>query len=255
MILSKNKINLYSRLGSRKLREKTGLFLAEGSKCVEDTISHFEVEALILLEGSTFDANRYDIAPYYVDSNDMRRISQLQTLPDVIGVYRIPDISGIDESRLSKSLTLLLDGIQDPGNLGTILRIASWFGIEQVVLGKGCADPYNPKAVQSSMGAVGMVRTVQADLIELVDAHPDIPLCGTLLEGSDIYTTPLPSPAMIAMGNEGNGLSDEVRRRVTLPLHIPSFADGAHAESLNVAAATAVTVSEFRRRQSNTTPN
>ncbi|MDE6340998.1 MAG: RNA methyltransferase, partial [Muribaculaceae bacterium] len=234
---------------------KIGLFIAEGTKCLEDTFVHFDVEALIMLDGSAFDAGRYSITPHIADSSDMRRISQFQTLPDVIGVYRIPEPQPIDEAMLSTSLTLLLDGIQDPGNLGTILRIASWFGIGQVVLGKGCADPYNPKAVQSSMGAVGMVRTVQADLIELAEAHPDIPLCGTLLEGSDIYTTPLPSPAMIAMGNEGNGLSEQLRRRVTLPLHIPSFANTPHAESLNVAAATAVTVSEFRRRQYYPIPN
>ncbi len=229
--------------------------MTEGSKCVADTTTHLDVEALIMLSGSSFDADRYHLTPSIVDSADMRRISQFQTLPDVIGVYRIPESRPIDETLLSTSLTLLLDGIQDPGNLGTILRIASWFGIGQVVLGKGCADPYNPKAVQSSMGAVGMVRIVQADLVELVDRYPDIPLCGTLLEGSDIYTTPLPTPAMIAMGNEGNGLSEELRRRVTLPLHIPSFASAPHAESLNVAAATAVTVSEFRRRQYYPLPN
>lgn len=253
MNLSKTKFNLYSRLSNRKQREKQGLFIAEGVKCVEDTLPFFEVEAIIVLESFSIQT----ISPklvnclskmFAVGEAEMRQISQLQTLPEIIAIYKIPESATIDETSIISSLTLLLDGIQDPGNIGTIIRIASWFGIGQVILGKGCADPYNPKAVQSSMGAIGMVRIVEANLLEVIDSHPDIPLCGTLLEGDDIYSAVLPRTAMIAMGNEGNGLSKEVRSRVNLPLLIPSFAEGPHAESLNVAAATAVTVSEFRRR-------
>lgn len=249
MILSKTKLSLYSRLGSRKQREKLGLFIAEGSKCVADTIASFQCEAVIALEGSSFNPDTYCTSPYIVGDAEMRQLSQLQTLPDVIAVYRMPTETELDEKELTSSLTLLLDAVQDPGNLGTILRIASWFGINQVVLGKGCADPFNPKAVQASMGAVGMVRIVEADLPAIIDSHPGIPVCGTLLDGEDIYKATLPLPAMIAMGNEGNGLSEEVRKRVTLPLLIPSFATGLHAESLNVAAATAITISEFRRQE------
>lgn len=250
MELSKNKINLYSRLGSRKQREKLGLFLAEGEKCVSDTLPFFETEAIIIMsdaEKGGMDA--YAGLPVFTASeSDMRKISQLQSLPDVIAVYRMPAAKPLNESGLSQSISLLLDAVQDPGNLGTILRTASWFGIRQVILGTGCADPYNPKAVQSSMGAVGMIDFVQANLEEVIDNHPDIPVCGTLLDGRNIYDAPLSSPAFIVMGNEGNGLSAELRRRVTMPLLIPSYAEGPHAESLNVAAATAITLAEFMRK-------
>lgn len=249
MHLSKTKLNLYSRLGSRKQREKLGLFLAEGEKCVADTIGHFTPDAIIASEPwAERHLGELHVPVLTAGESEMRQISQFQTLPEVIAVYRIPKQPDIDEKMLSESLTLLLDAVQDPGNLGTILRIASWFGIRQVVLGDGCADPYNPKAVQSSMGAVGMIGIIQKNLVSLIDSHPEIPVCGTLLDGKDIYTAKLTLPAFVVMGNEGNGLSDEIRERVNLPLLIPSFAAGPHAESLNVAAATAVTVSEFMRQ-------
>ena len=249
MNLSKTKLNLYSRLGSRKQREKLGLFLAEGEKCVADTISFFSVDAIIVLESDKEALEKYSSYPVFsVSEADMRRISQLQTLPDVIAVYHLPEQGSQSNIIINDSLTLLLDAVQDPGNLGTILRIASWFGIGRVVLGTGCADPYNPKAVQSSMGAIGMVEILQSDLVSVIEGNPEIPVCGTLLDGENIYNAKLPDKAFIVMGNEGNGLSDAVREKVNLPLLIPSFAGGPHAESLNVAAATAVTVSEFRRQ-------
>lgn len=249
MELSKNKLGIYSRLGSRKQREKTGLFLAEGEKCVADTLDFFTTEAIIVLESTDIDCRRYEgLRLFTVNEADMRKISQLQTLPGVVAVYKIPHPSPLDTSILNSSLTLMLDAVQDPGNLGTILRISSWFGIQQVVLGSGCADPYNPKAVQSSMGAIGMVRIIQEDLTKIISSNPDIPVCGTLLDGENIYEATLPLPAFVVMGNEGNGLSETLRKKVNMPLLIPSFSIAPHAESLNVAAATAITVSEFMRR-------
>ena len=249
MNLSKTKLNLYCRLSSRKQREKLGLFIAEGEKCVADTIRFFTPEAVIVAEGNLQAYERYrDFPVYTVPESDMRKLSQFQSLPDVVAVYRLPSPQEFSNKEYSTGLTLMLDGVQDPGNLGTILRIASWFGVARVVIGPGCADPYNPKAVQSSMGAVGMVRFTQTDIIPIIESNPEIHVCGTLLDGTDIYTTPLRLPAFVAMGNEGNGLSDTVREKVDTPLLIPSFASGPHAESLNVAAATAITVSEFMRR-------
>lgn len=252
MKLSKTKLNLYSRLSSRKQREKLGLFIAEGEKCVSDTLQFFSPEAVLMLESANIDIESYKKYPLYtVTDSEMREMSQFQSLPDIMVIFRMPgdnDINDIKEENFSEGLTLMLDAVQDPGNLGTILRIASWFGVERVVLGAGCADPYNPKAIQSSMGAIGMVRIFQSDLINIMESNSEIPVCGTLLDGSDIYTAPLSLPAFVVMGNEGNGLSEEIRKRVNLPLLIPSFASGPHAESLNVAAATAITVSEFMRR-------
>lgn len=249
MNLSKTKIGVYSGLSGRKQRLKAGLFTAEGAKCVEDTIDHFQVEAIVAvpewIESNSFAS---DMPVYMADKSVMRQISQLQTLPEVIAVYRMPELKSPDTRLLESELTLLLDAVQDPGNLGTILRTASWFGVRQVVLGIGCVDPYNPKTVQSSMGAIGMIRLAQADIVNLVRRHSDIPLYGTLLDGKNIYEAELKIPAFVAMGNEGNGLSEDLRRLVDRPILIPSFASGAHAESLNVAAATAITLSEFRRR-------
>ena len=249
MNLSKTKLNVYSRLSSRKQREKLGLFIAEGEKCVADTLPYFTAEAIIVLENEGVHSEIYkDVPLYTVTEAEMRVLSQFQSLPTVIAVYRLPSCHDDDETDYGKGLTLMLDAIQDPGNLGTILRIASWFGVARVVLGNGCADPFNPKAVQSSMGAVGMVRMVQAELEDIIDANPQIPVCGTLLDGTDIYATTLCLPAFVVMGNEGNGLSIGIRKKVNIPLLIPCFANGSHAESLNVAAATAITISEFMRR-------
>ena len=224
-------------------------FIAEGEKCVSDTIHFFTPEAIIIVDGDIDAYERYRAFPVFtVSDQEMRKLSQFQSLPDVVAVYRLPKPRAFNTSDYAYGLTLMLDAVQDPGNLGTILRIASWFGVARVVIGSGSADPFNPKAVQSSMGAIGMVSFCQTDLISILDANPGIPVCGTLLEGTDIYTTKLELPAFVVMGNEGNGLCDAVRNKVNLPLHIPSFAKGPHAESLNVAAATAITMSEFMRR-------
>ncbi len=236
-------------MNSRKQREKLGLFIAEGEKCVADTIGMFSPEAVIVLEGNDDLAHKYKDYPLsMVTEQDMRKLSQFQSLPDVVAVYLLPSQIESIEENFTSGLTLMLDAVQDPGNLGTILRIASWFGVARVVLGSGCADPYNPKAVQSSMGAIGMVKIIQGNLLSIIRDNPKIPVCGTLLDGTDIYTTPLSLPAFVVMGNEGNGLSEDIRKVVNLPLMIPSFASGPHAESLNVAAATAITISEFMRR-------
>lgn len=249
MHISKSKISIYSRLDSRKQRQKSGLFVAEGSKCVADTIGHFDIEAVVAMPewiASHPEMGKFPILE--ANEAEMKQISQLQTVPEVIAIYRQPELSAPDSELIISGLTLLLDSIQDPGNLGTIIRTASWFGVGQVVLGVGCVDPYNQKTVMSSMGSIGMVRICQSDIPALIDANPEIPVYGTLLDGDNIYDVDLKIPAMVAMGNEGNGLSESVRSRVTSPLLIPSFANGPHAESLNVAAATAVTLSEFRRR-------
>lgn len=249
MNISKTKLNLYSRLNSRKQREKLGLFIAEGEKCVADTIRFFSTEAMVVTENAVDVAERYKEFPVFtVSEAEMKKLSQFQSLPDVIAIYRLPEQVEFSSEEYACGLTLMLDGVQDPGNLGTILRIASWFGVARVVIGSGCADPFNPKAVQSSMGAVGMVRFCQTDLIPIIEKNPAVPVCGTLLDGTDIYTATLRLPAFVVMGNEGNGLSEKMRQKVNMPLFIPSFADGPHAESLNVAAATAITVSEFMRR-------
>ena len=149
----------------------------------------------------------------------------------------------------AKTLSLLLDNIQDPGNLGTIIRIADWFGIDTIYCSLGTVDAWNPKVVQATMGSIARVHIIYVDPLELLDALPaDYPVYGTLLDGQNIYTQQLTDHGLIVMGNEGNGISDAVRARVNRRLLIPDFHEGDTADSLNVAIATAITCSEFRRR-------
>ena len=146
-------------------------------------------------------------------------------------------------------LTIMLDGVQDPGNLGTIIRIADWFGIDSIICSPDTADAYNPKVVQATMGSLGRVSVTYSPLVPLLSSLPaEMPIYGTLLDGKDIYQKELTRHGVIIMGNEGNGISEEVRAMVTHPLLIPRFRQGESAESLNVAVATAITCSEFCRR-------
>jgi len=147
-------------------------------------------------------------------------------------------------------LCLALDEVQDPGNLGTIIRIADWFGIEHIFCSQGTADVYNPKVVQATMGALARVHVHYVNLSELIDSLPDIPVYGTFLDGTNIYEQELSQTGIIVMGNEGNGISPEVRKVINRRLYIPNYpANRPTSESLNVAVATAITCAEFRRRK------
>ena len=150
-----------------------------------------------------------------------------------------------------QALALALDGVQDPGNLGTIIRIADWFGISTLICSDDTVDAWNPKVVQATMGSLSRVNIIYTSLPALLDRLPgDYPVYGTFLDGKNIYAEPLTPGGLIIMGNEGNGISDEVRQRVNRRLLIPDFHQGETADSLNVAIATAITCSEFRRRGS-----
>ncbi len=245
-MISKRKLEIYSSLASAKMRRKHGLFIVEGSKSVADTCDAFEVEAILRAEGSTFQpavrCEMYDLTP-----QEMKKISNLMTPPEVIGVYRIPEKDGESVPAPDvDGLYVMLDGIQDPGNLGTIIRTCHWFGIRRIYASNDTVDIYNPKTVQATMGSLGKVEICYCDLPSLVDSNREIPLYGLLLEGKDIFKEKLGRRGFIAMGNEGNGLSDGIRERVTNPLTIPPH-DSDHGESLNVAIATAIAVSCFAR--------
>ena len=153
-------------------------------------------------------------------------------------------------------LSLALDGIQDPGNLGTIIRMADWFGIDHIICSEDTVDAWNPKVIQATMGSIARVRIIYQDLNELIDSlPPDFPVYGTLLDGNDLYAEKLTPHGLIVMGNEGNGISEEIRKKINRRLLIPHFPeDRATADSLNVAIATAITCAEFRRQQRQSTP-
>ena len=253
--LSKTKSALYARLGNAKVRRKEGLFLAAGAKCVADTREAFVAEAVVgtpewletnsALFGHGAGLWNPEIARV-ASPSEISRISGMNSSPEVFAIYRIPEESADDPIVPEGELALMLDGVQDPGNFGSILRTADWFGITRVFASRQSADLYNPKVIQATMGAVSRVKVIYADLPEIVSANPGLPVYGTLLDGTDLYKTDLKSNALIVMGNEGRGLTPQMRRLVTHPVLIPPYNPVSHGESLNVAAATAITLAAFR---------
>ena len=241
-MISKNQIKYIRQLELKKFRKREKCFVAEGPKVVGDLMRQYQPKAVF----ATNEWNHGD--KILVTDEELRRISFLQTPQQVLALFPIPEPpSSILHS--TSVLALALDGVQDPGNLGTIIRIADWFGIDTIYCSEDTADAYNPKVVQATMGSLAHVHILYTDLNQLFNTLPkDYPIYGTLLDGSDIYQQPLSKHGIIVMGNEGNGISHAVRQRVTRRLLIPNYHQGDCAESLNVAIATAITCSEFRRR-------
>lgn len=253
MELTKAQRKRFASLSTNKGRRELGLFMAEGTKCVLETAGAFEVDTIMATAGwLTLHADALpDGAPVTEARRaDLIEISSLTTPADVIAVYRIPAnrFSAPNPSELS----LALDRIQDPGNMGTIIRIASWMGISDIYCSGDTVDIFNPKVVQATMGAIARVSVHYVDLPALLaDATAcGVAVYGTFLDGKDIYTTELSDGGIIVMGNEGSGISEAVGQQVDHRLFIPSYPPGVTAiESLNVSVATAITVAEFRRRQ------
>lgn len=251
MQLTNNDRKIYADLDRARTRRETGLFMAEGTKCVLDTLHHFSVHCLCATadwldrHGHSLPAH---IAPVTVKHADLQRMSHLSTPPQVVAIYNIPQIS-INDDTIDDGLTLLLDCVQDPGNLGTIIRIADWYGIRQIICSPDTVDVWSPKVVQSTMGAIARVKCIYTPLPDFIKSHPGLPVYGTFLDGDNIYSEALPVKAMIVMGNEGHGISPEVGACVSRRILIPSYPPGeATSESLNVGMATAITLSEFRRQ-------
>ena len=251
--ISKSRLGRFALLKNKKHRLSEGLFIVEGEKCVSDLAGSFEPVALVAAKdwfGSTRSDYVAQLFPevYAATARDMERLSSLSTPPPVLSVMRMPGHS-IAAAPPADRLSLALDGIRDPGNLGTIIRTADWFGIRTIYASTDTADVFNSKTIQSTMGSLGRIEVVYTRLPELFAANPSLPVYGTLLDGEDIYEADLSRNGFIVMGNEGTGLSDEVRRCVDHRLLVPCFAKGnEHAESLNVAIATGIILSEFMRR-------
>ncbi len=251
MELTNNLRKLVSSLDERKHRKSNGLFKVEGTKCVGDTLESFSVFAIFAtsrwIDTHQDTAHRYREYMCQVSERDLERMSSLKTPQGVIAVYEVP-VYDIREVRFSGRLTMALDGVQDPGNLGTIIRTADWFGITDILCSEHTADIWNPKVVQATMGAISRVRLHYGNLLDMLK-DCKVKVYGTFLEGQNIYGADLESEGVIVMGNEGNGICDAIREVVTDKLYVPSFGTaGKSSESLNVAVATAITMSEFRRR-------
>lgn len=248
--LSKTRLALYRSLKNAKMRGRRRLFTAEGVKCVSDMMRGFEAEAIVVAEGCGPETHAWLAAMdpervYTVSEKEMGELTAFMTPSPVLGVFKMPMPPTPEAPLHCGTLYLALDGVRDPGNFGSILRTADWFGIHTVFASRDCADFYNPKCLQAAMGSAAGVKVIYTDLDELADANPGLPVIGTLLEGEDIYQAALPAGGLLVMGNEGKGLSEEVRRRVTVPLLIPPY-DSRHGESLNVGAATASVLTLMR---------
>ena len=254
-MLTKTKIQLIRSLEQKKFRTQQGLFVAEGDKTVREILdSPLTVEYLLAKPAwlEQLPAHLLHQASHVIEINDMElsKISFLKTPNQAMALVQIPDYQ-LDLSRLTEGLSLYLDEVQDPGNLGAIIRLADWLGIRHVLCGRGCADPFNPKTVQSTMGAIIRVKTYQTDesFFQLLKTRrPDFPVYGTFLIGENLYSTSLSPHAVIVMGNESKGISDGVAQYVNHRLLIPSYPPGEPtSESLNVATAAAIVCAEFRR--------
>lgn len=250
--LSKTRQYLYRGLGSAKMRRRRGLFVVEGGKCITDILRRFEIEALLVREGEEINAGsligKSDGRTFLVSAKEMAELSEFATPSGVMGIFRLPADEEPDMKLSPDRLYLALDGIRDPGNFGSIVRTADWFGIHTIYASHDCADFFNPKVIQASMGSASNVKVAYTDLLTLVDANTDMPVVGTLLDGENIYRADLPQGAIIVMGNEGKGISEPMRERISQGLLLPPF-DTLHGESLNVGAATAAVLALFRQRK------
>ena len=257
---SKRVQKIIRSLQQKKQRELQAAFLAEGPKVVGDLLAEgyrarmlvategfIEANADNLLKASSVTQQHPEIV--VVSEDELASLSLLKHPQQVMAVFDMPQADATTERQYDGStLALALDGVQDPGNLGTIIRIADWFGIRQLFCSPDTADCYNPKVVQATMGSLAHVHIIYCDLLELF-AHCQCPVYGTLLDGKNIYEQSLSADGIIVMGNEGNGISEAVRQHITHRLLIPNYHTGDHtAESLNVAIATAITCAEFKRR-------
>lgn len=253
MALSKNKIKYIHSLELKKNRKTEKAFLAEGHKLVGDLLGHFHCRLLAATDKWFINNKELQLndvgETLIVNEEELSRASLLKTPQQVLAVFDQPEYP-TDPSVIGHSLCLALDDIQDPGNLGTIIRLADWFGIEDVFCSPQTADIYNPKAMQATMGGIAHVRIHYIPLSDLIrNLETDIPVYGTFLDGENMYGEKLSKNGLIVMGNEGNGISPEVGSLINRRLYIPNYPTGREtSESLNVAIATAVVCAEFRRQ-------
>ncbi|MBQ7349953.1 MAG: RNA methyltransferase [Bacteroides sp.] len=248
-MLSKNKIKYIHSLELKKNRKEEQAFVAEGHKLVGDLLGHFPCRLLVATR-AWLDRNPDVEAMEIIEVNqeELTRASLLKTPQEVLAVFEQPEYS-IQPEVVERSLCLALDDVQDPGNLGTIIRLADWFGIEHIFCSLGTVDVYNPKTVQATMGALARVKLHYVDLPSIIASMPSVPIYGTFLDGNNIYAETLSANGLIIMGNEGKGVSPEVAKLVNKRLYVPNYpSERVTSESLNVAVATAVVCAEFRRR-------
>lgn len=259
-MLSNNRISYVKSLHQKKNRFAQGLFLAEGDKLVREYLqSDFEVEEVYAQADWLKEHGKMigvGIESYGATSKDLERLSTLVTAPDVIAVVKVPEVR-IDMSEYFSGITLMLDGIRDPGNMGTIIRTADWFGVHRIVASDDCAEHWNPKVVQASMGSLTRVKIVNHELTEFftemnafarANNLDVLPVYGTFIDGKNIFAEEITTSGFIVIGNEANGIRETTEKFVDHRVSVPSFSEGVtKPESLNAAVATALVLAEFRR--------
>ena len=242
-MVSKNQIKLITSLQQKKYRAIHGLFVAEGVKVIQELLqSNFELHSLYQTE-ALFESVPNELKSI-ISSAELSKISALTTANNCLALFKIPAPEPIKE----QGLIVALDDVRDPGNLGTILRLCDWFGVTQLVCSKETVNLYNPKVVQATMGSISRVKVSYVDLLEWIDSVK-LPVYGALMDGENIYKGTFPTEAIIVLGNEANGINKALENSVKNRITIPRFGKLQQTESLNVATATAIILSEFCRSQ------
>lgn len=241
-MVSKNQIKLITSLQQKKYRKQEQLFFAEGVKVVQELLhSNFELQDLFTTKQDFLTVPKNKV--HAISEVELKKISALTTPNTCLAVFKIPKAKEMVE----KGLIVALDDVRDPGNLGTIIRLCDWFGIETLFCSEESVDIYNPKVVQATMGSISRVNVVYGNL-ETFLSQTKLPVFGTFMDGKNIYQEELPKEGIIIMGNEANGISTSVEKLVSERIAIPRFGNLQVTESLNVATATAIILSEFKRK-------
>ena len=240
-MLSKNQIKLITSLKHKKYRIELQLFVAEGIKGMNEFLnSNSRLENLFCTEEVYPAFKKFD--PQIISETELSKISGLTTPNKVLGLFKIPEVATIDE----EGLILVLDDINDPGNLGTIIRLSDWFGVKQLVCSNNTVDCYNQKVVQATMGSLVRIPITYCDLKEFLK-QTKLPIYGAVMDGENVYSMDLEQNAILLMGSESHGISEKIRSLLNNKITIPKYSDVVATESLNVATATAILLYEFRR--------
>jgi TrmH family RNA methyltransferase len=240
-MVSKNQIKLITSLQQKKYRKQEQLFFVEGVKGVQELLdSNFELHELFTTKSDFMAIDTSKV--HTITESELRKISVLTTPNSCLAVFRIPKAIAYEQ----KGLIIALDDVRDPGNLGTIIRLCDWFGVKTLFCSEESVDVYNPKVVQATMGSISRVNVVYGNLEQFI-TDAKLPVFGTFMDGASIYKEKLPTEGIIVMGNEANGISKPIENLVSKRIAIPRFGDLQATESLNVATATAIILSEFKR--------
>lgn len=241
-MLSKNEIKLITSLDKKKYRNKHKLFVVEGVKSIEEFLnSDYELEQVYGIE------NLFDLADSQIkiiSGSELKKISFLASPNTALATFKIPRPKSIN----SNGLRVALDTINDPGNLGTIIRLCDWFGIKELICNLNTVDCYNPKVVQASMGSITRVNITYLDLEDYLNSNTVKPIYGAFMEGESVYSSELENKGILILGNEANGITSAIESLISNKISIPQFNESQRTESLNVATATAILLSEFKRR-------